>query len=169
MSKTLNLIRSNPVLEQEYIKNKKVAKQHFIDIGEWEKFENPVLHHLDANMMYEDIERYVKFNFDDVVVMEKSDHSKLHNTGENNPSKRPEVREKLKGENNPMYGKSAWDLMSDDAVEKRKISQREKMSHKRWYNNGIRNIYINEWDSIPKGFKRGMVKKSMKEEVVDNE
>lgn len=38
--------------------NKERTKQHFIDIGEWQKFEKPVMHHKDPSWRHNDPERY---------------------------------------------------------------------------------------------------------------
>ena len=44
-----------------------------------------VLHHVDESLRHENIERYILWLPEDLVVMSKEDHSKFHMTGEKNP------------------------------------------------------------------------------------
>ena len=52
---------------------------------------NLVLHHRDTTMRHNDIERYIQWNEEDVVIMEKGEHTKLHY----NEINTPENREKM--------------------------------------------------------------------------
>ena len=111
MSNDLTL-KSSSADKVNSVTSRRKAKQHFIDIGEWQKFEKPVMHHFLPCWKLYNIDRYNQWNVEDLIVMERSDHARLHCSfqdysymmGENNPAKREEVREKLSGENNPMYG-----------------------------------------------------------------
>ena len=38
-----------------------------------------VLHHKDPSWLYNDIERYIQWNPEDLVIMSRSDHTALHN------------------------------------------------------------------------------------------
>ena len=44
-----------------------------------------VLHHIDPSWRKNDPERYIQWNLEDLELMTKSEHSRLHGTGENNP------------------------------------------------------------------------------------
>ena len=40
-----------------------------------------VLHHKDINLRHNDINRYIQWNLEDLEIMSKSDHIRLHRTG----------------------------------------------------------------------------------------
>ena len=40
-----------------------------------------VLHHKDPELKHNDLMRYIEWNIDDLVVLTRSEHSRLHNTG----------------------------------------------------------------------------------------
>lgn len=40
-----------------------------------------VLHHVDETLRFNDVERYIEWRPEDVVVMSMSDHNRLHGTG----------------------------------------------------------------------------------------
>lgn len=44
-------------------------------------FRGYVLHHKDVNMMRDNIERYILWLPDDLMIMTKADHLRLHHTG----------------------------------------------------------------------------------------
>lgn len=69
--------------EQERISNlnKKKAWDYFVaqgvipaDAGRWEY----VLHHIDPLWKHNDIERYIQWNIEDLVVMRSGEHTSLH-------------------------------------------------------------------------------------------
>lgn len=37
------------------------------------------LHHIDSSLRYNDVERYIQWNIEDLVCIEHSQHAKLHN------------------------------------------------------------------------------------------
>lgn len=40
-----------------------------------------VLHHIDTNMIHDNIERYIEWNLEDLKMMSKAEHARLHRTG----------------------------------------------------------------------------------------
>lgn len=60
--------------EQERIsyQNHKLAAEHF------NLQKGYVLHHKDPEWRTKDIDRYIQWNFDDLIVMSRSDHQRLH-------------------------------------------------------------------------------------------
>ena len=79
--------------EQKYknYKNHKKAREYFGIEGE----KNLVLHHIDWTLRHNNIERYIEWNPEDLVVMTKSEHRKLHNELQGNPFSFPEVIKKI--------------------------------------------------------------------------
>ena len=95
------------------------------------------IHHIDENIMNNSLEN--------LVYLTKSEHSKLHN----------------KGENHPMYGKH----ISEETKKKLSESQKGKASSNKdriWVNNGVENRYIPFDEDIPEGFIKGMLKRKNK-------
>lgn len=89
--------------EQKIIsdKNHKLAKKFFgIENGS-----GKCLHHTNVNLIYEDIDRYIKWLPEDLEVMTLSEHAKLHITGRKWSE---ESKAKRRGSGNPRYGKSPW-------------------------------------------------------------
>lgn len=63
-------------------KNKDKAWAYFVSIGEIPEDAKPysyVLHHVDKTLRHTDIERYIQWNPEDLVVMDYGEHSSLHN------------------------------------------------------------------------------------------
>ena len=58
--------------------NREKARQYFIDIGVWQQFEHPNMHHKDTTLRHTNKQRYDEWRIEDLVVMECADHSKLH-------------------------------------------------------------------------------------------
>lgn len=101
-------------------KNRLKAEQYFVSIGlmppRKERTEKWVLHHIDPSLKTRDPIRYNEWRIEDLVPMTNSAHITLHNSireitdetkhnmsinhadvsGDKNPAKRPEVREKIK-------------------------------------------------------------------------
>lgn len=87
------------------------CKQHFIDIGEWEKFDRPVMHHVLPCWRHYNLDRYLKWDYEngDIILMESSEHRKLHSTGrEWTEEQREHHRQRFTGEGNNMYGEEPW-------------------------------------------------------------
>lgn len=45
-----------------------------------------VLHHINPDWKYNDVERYIQWNIEDLVVMSRSEHQKLHSSTDNGMS-----------------------------------------------------------------------------------
>ena len=112
------------------------------------------IHHIDKNKLNNSLSN--------LVYLPKSEHSKLHNKGENHP-----MYGKT-GKKHPMYGKhhslesirkireaNKGRTFSED--HKRKLSEANKGRNKDriWINNGIENRYIPLDSEIPEGFIKG--------------
>jgi hypothetical protein len=77
--------------EEQYYES---GKNHDIVTKKLKVPKGYVLHHIDPSWKKEDPERYIKWNLEDLELMTKSQHLKLHNSGNKNPmygKKRPEV------------------------------------------------------------------------------
>ena len=59
-------------------KNKAEAWKHFWPEGNGKAKPDYVLHHINPNWIKDDIERYIQWNVDDVIMMSRADHFKLH-------------------------------------------------------------------------------------------
>ena len=72
-----------------------------------------VLHHVDENMRHENVERYIQWRPEDVVIMTKQEHMSLHQSGEKNincripftPERLKKMSEVMTGDKNPNWGK----------------------------------------------------------------
>lgn len=142
--------------------NQNKARQYFKISGDF----NLVLHHIDPSWKENDIERYIQWNPDDLVVMTRSEHAKLHMTGKkfteetckrmseaHKGAKYSEERckmmsELVKGDKNPMYGKT----FSEE--HRKRMSEAQKGYH--WYNNGVIQTKCRE---CPNGFVPGRILK----------
>ena len=93
--------------QQAYISrlNQQKAREYFGILDD----KNLVLHHIDPSWRHDDIERYIQWNIEDLVVMTRAEHTKLHR--KLNPID-------LSGENNPMFGKKH----SEESKEKNRQS-----------------------------------------------
>ena len=67
---------STKIGPKEATENHKKAIEHFKLMGEW--FEGCVLHHKDPSWRHTDIDRYNKWDPNDLEVMERGEHSALH-------------------------------------------------------------------------------------------
>lgn len=72
-------------------RNNRRARKYFGIYGN----KDLVLHHVDWTMRHNNIERYIQWNIEDLVVMTKSEHRKLHNKLQGNPFTFPEVIDKI--------------------------------------------------------------------------
>lgn len=102
-------------------KNRKIAIKHFEEIGLLPLDRGPndyALHHINPDWRHNDIERYIQWNPEDLVVITSSEHTILHNHDKKGKKTKPcseERKRKLSesnkgkhdnaGKNNPMYGK----------------------------------------------------------------
>ena len=134
------------------------AKKHFnVQKGE-------CLHHIDPSWLYEDVDRYVQWNFEDLVKMTKSEHLRMHNKGNKNAvgNKTSEEGRKRKahfGETNGMWGKT-----HTEEVRKRLSESSKKLKNnlgRHWYNNGVIQVMAFE---CPEGFVLGSLNHQPKSE-----
>ena len=118
------------------------------------------IHHIDENIMNNSLEN--------LVYLTKSEHSKLHNKGENHPmygkhlseETKKKLSESQKGENSPMYGKH----LSEETKKKLSESHKGKTSSNKdriWINNGVISKMLKCDDDIPEGFVKGMLKRKI--------
>ena len=82
------------------MRNKRKAYKYFESIGllPINRTRNEyVLHHKDITLKAKNPERYIEWNIEDLVVMPRSEHSRLHQTGNlyNSGHKRTEATKKL--------------------------------------------------------------------------
>ena len=101
-----------------------------------------VLHHIDPSLRHNDRERYEQWNIEDLVVMERSEHIKFHQTGCNNS---------MYGRVSPMKGKKLT------TEQRKRISKGNKDFYKNhgewhWYTNGVDNKMS---DTCPEGYWLG--------------
>ena len=82
-----------------------------------------VLHHKDNTLMLTDINRYIEWRPEDLVVMTLSEHSKLHNTG---LVRSEETREKMSKANK---GRQPWLGKHHSEETKKKLSKANKGKH----------------------------------------
>lgn len=82
-----------------------------------------VLHHKDDTLMLTDINRYIEWRPEDLVVMTLSEHSKLHNTG---LVRSEETREKMSKANK---GNQKWLGKHHTEETKKKLSEANKGKH----------------------------------------
>ena len=73
-------------------KNRNRAKQHFINIGVWQQFTRPTMHHKDISLRHNNKARYDEWRIEDLEVMEGSEHTKLHQRISGNCMDNPEVK-----------------------------------------------------------------------------
>ena len=133
--------------EQQNIswKNRSLAREHFFGSKEGRK--GWCLHHKDETLRERDIDRYIQWRIEDLVPMTNVEHTALHkkgnqyrlgaclsdktkrkisvaNSGRRRSSEFKErLSEAMKGENNPMFGRTH----SDET--KRKIGDANKGNH----------------------------------------
>ena len=91
-----------------------------------------VLHHRDPAWKREDPARYVKWNLEDLELMTKSEHTKLHNTGIKNPMYGRKHSEESKNKMRGTFSEEHKQKLRDAWMERRKkpISEetRKRMS-----------------------------------------
>lgn len=136
---------------------------------------NLVLHHINPEWRHNDIERYIQWNIDDVVIMDRGEHAKLHSLGH---TKTPEQIEKQRSS---MKGRTPWNKGKRTSEEtkrklseahkgqklseehKRKIGEASKQRHnnlgRRYYTNGVVNKMALE---CPDGFWLGYTRRKKK-------
>ena len=138
-----------------------------------------VLHHIDTDWRYNDIERYILWDPFDLVMMTRGEHTRIHNRGKHvSEETKKNISESLKGhtvssetknklseansgEKHPLYGKHHSSETKQKLREcnkgkhhseeiKNKISEARKGKH--WYNNGVDDICCVD---CPNGFVPG--------------
>lgn len=62
------------------------ARNHYKAAKHFNLQKGQVLHHVDDSLFYTDIERYMEWRIEDLVVMTKSDHISFHMKGKSKPS-----------------------------------------------------------------------------------
>jgi len=87
-------------------RNKRVAWKHFYPEGKGKPKKGYVLHHVDTTLKDNNIERYIQWNVEDLVMMTKGEHNHLHHKGK---FVSEETRQKMSisngGANSPNFGK----------------------------------------------------------------
>lgn len=146
---------------------------------------NLVLHHKDPNLRWEDVDRYILWQEEDIIVLTKGEHTKLHhelwkqsdyyssvmseavkgrvawNKGKHykqkNPSKTPPWNKGkcLKGKYSFDKSDETKKKMSQSALEYYKTHDGHALG-KHWFNNGERETYAFE---CPEGFVKGRLKR----------
>ena len=141
--------------EQQHIsrKNNIKARNYFISIGEipYDDTKNYHMHHKDESLKHTDIDRYIEWRIEDLIVLNHKEHTSVTFKGkaksEATKAKMREAQKRLtalnpdrhKDANNPMYGKKH--------SEESKAKMRAAAHHKHtkgsegmhWYTNGIEN------------------------------
>ena len=136
---------------KDYIsrKNKKKAREYFGITGK----PNLVLHHKDPNWKTNNIDRYIQWNPEDLIVMTRAEHNSLHNKGKKRKPFTEEHRRRIgdasRGRKLPVVSEAnRHRVISKETSEK--LSKGTKGKH--WYNNGV--ISIRAFD-CPDGFVKG--------------
>ena len=148
-------------------RNKRKAWKYFVEIGEIPKDAGKRafdLHHTDETLKHENIERYILWLPEDLVVMTHAEHTSHHHKGK---IVSDETKEKLRvAQTGRKYGEETREkhrLLSTGRVysaeSRKKISEAVKGNHntagKKWFNNGIVNTRAIE---CPVGFIPGRLK-----------
>ena len=91
----------------------------------------------------------------ELIFLTKSEHHRLRNLGEHHSEEtRKKMSEAMKGENNPRFGKPAWNNGKHRSAETcKKIAAAKRGKH--WYNNGVKSILAK---TCPEGFVPGRLK-----------
>lgn len=113
-------------------RNNYLAWKHFYPDGKGMPKKGYVLHHVDTTLKKNDIERYIQWRIEDLVMLTKQEHAGLHHKGENHHNfgkhlseeTRQKIGESLKGEHNPMFAKH----LSEET--RRKLSEAKKGKQK---------------------------------------
>ena len=113
------------------------------------------LHHKDDTLRHNDIERYIEWRLEDLVVLRNAEHTRITFTG---TTKSEEHKAKIGasnkgkhnhlGENNPNYGKKHPGIGGRPKGSPATIGNRGM----HWYNNGEKSIQAFE---CPEGFVKG--------------
>lgn len=161
--------------EQEKISeiNKQKAREYFGITGN----NNLILHHIDPSWRHNDIERYILWNIEDLVVMTRSEHTIIHHTGlKHSKEWCDNCSKSLKGKSHPQSLETRKKISESQKGKKRSDEFRKKMSivaknrkplskesimkmanslkKLKWYNNGIKNVRTEE---CPEGFVPGRI------------
>lgn len=139
-------------------KNRNRAKQHFIDIGVWQQFKKPNMHHKDTSLRHNDKARYDEWRIEDLEVMECSDHTKLHQRLYGNCMDIPKVKEHHDTVMKTEKVRTASDEHKQILI--------DCIKGKVWYTDGEQNIRCLE-GTQPEGFFRGLTKRRNRKGVQD--
>lgn len=148
--------------------NRRKAWDYFVSIGEIPKDAGRReydLHHIDETLRHTNIERYILWLPEDLVVMTHAEHTRHHHKGKIVSA---ETREKLrKAQTGRKYGEETREkhriasigrIFSEES--RKKISEAVKghrnTAGKKWFNNGAINTRALE---CPEGFVPGRLKK----------
>lgn len=96
--------------------NRRLAWKYFYPEGKGKAKKGHVLHHVNPDWKYTDIERYIKWNPEDLVMMTTQEHTILHHKGKHHPITE-ETKQKISEANKGKH-------LSDEA--KQKISEAKK-------------------------------------------
>lgn len=140
------------------LKNKYAAEKYFGILDENGKVvkKGYVLHHLDSSLRTENVDRYIQWNINDLILISKSEHSKLH------------YNDRLI---------NAWKGRHHSDESKLKIGKSNSIAlkghiptnkGKKCYTNGVNNIYLSDDEVVPLGYYLGQLEScrvTMTEEV----
>ena len=113
--------------------NRKEAWKHFWPEGNGKPKPGYALHHIDPSWKKDDPERYAEWRIEDLVMMTRSEHTRLHTKGKSSwlkgghlsEAQCKEISERMKGKNNPQFRKHP----SEETIRKRSESLK---GHKAW-------------------------------------
>lgn len=111
-----------------------------------------VLHHKDPNLKYTNLERYIQWNIEDLEVMTKSEHNRVHAVGR---TLSETAKLKLKEHHTGLHP-------SEESKIKNRLAHVGKSrggptnKGRKWFNNGTTNVLA---FSCPEGFVPGMTRK----------
>lgn len=130
--------------------NRKKAAEYF-GIDKAGKYEYD-LHHINPDWKENDIERYIQWNPEDLVVLTHAEHARLHNTrGNHQKSEEHDYKFSDQARANIAEGAKA------PKTDKWKKAHSESMKGRHYYNNGIYEVCVKE---CPEGFVKGkLIKK----------
>lgn len=120
------------------------------------------MHHIDPSWKTKDIERYIQWNIDDLVVMSNSEHTKYH----------CQFREYVSGEKSPHYGHKMSDetrqIISDANIgNKNACGKRSEETCKNISNSLTgRNLSDEHKKAVSEGLKRYWAKRKLEKEIL---
>ena len=106
-------------------KNKAKAREYFGISGD----KNLILHHIDMSLRHNDIERYIQWNPEDLIVMTNSEHTKYHaqfRTEETNRKISETLKKKFSDGTIKSWNKGRTGVYSEETLEKLSHSAKAK-------------------------------------------